>query len=358
MPHFDIHVKADRTRNTASPARVYFSGAMSNAPLHLFGVTFVGVTPQNGKRLLLTIALLIAVFAVRHLLRWLAKIASPGGKLSRAAFWTDQAIRLTMAAVTILGIVSIWFDNPQNLLTATGLIGAGIAFALQKVITAIAGYFVLLRGKTFNLGDRITMGGVRGDVIALGFIQTTIMEMGQPPPEQADAPAMWVRARQYTGRIVTVTNDKIFDQPVYNYTRDFPLLWEEMQVPISYKDDRRRAEEIMLDVARRHTVKIAELGEEALKELERRYATKRADLEPRVYMWLTDNWVEMSLRFIANDSGIRELKDQMSREILDQLDRAGIGIASGTYEIVGVPPIRVENANVPAPAGNGARVRT
>ncbi len=45
----------------------------------------------------------------------------------------------------------------------------------------MAGYMVILRGKTFNVGDRIVMGGVRGDMIALDFMQTTIMEMGQPP---------------------------------------------------------------------------------------------------------------------------------------------------------------------------------
>ncbi len=66
---------------------------------------------------------------------------------------------------------------------------AGLAFALQKVITALAGYLVILRGDTFNVGDRITMGGVRGDVIALGFVRTTIMEMGQPPAVQPAEPA-------------------------------------------------------------------------------------------------------------------------------------------------------------------------
>ena len=86
-----------------------------------------------------------------------------------------------------------------------------MAFALQRVITAIAGYFVILRGKTFNVGDRIVMGGVRGDVVALDFMQTTIMEMGQPPPVQNADPAMWVKARQYTGRMVSITNAKIFD---------------------------------------------------------------------------------------------------------------------------------------------------
>ena len=101
---------------------------------------------------------------------------------------------------------------------------------MQRVITAVAGYFVILRGKTFNVGDRIVMGGVRGDVIDFSFMQTRIMEMGQPPKvERNTDPAMWVRSRQFTGRIVTVTNDKIFDEPVYNYTREFPYIWEEIR---------------------------------------------------------------------------------------------------------------------------------
>ncbi len=143
-----------------------------------------------------------------------------------------------------MGLISIWFDDPKRLATALGLVSAGIAFALQKVITALAGYFVILRGNTFTVGDRIMMGGVRGDVIALGFIQTTIMEMGQPPPVQTDEPAMWVQSRQFTGRIVTVSNSQIFDEPVYNYTRDFSYIWEEIHVPITYKADRHAAEKI------------------------------------------------------------------------------------------------------------------
>ena len=50
-------------------------------------------------------------------------------------------------------------------------------------------------------------------------------------------PAMWVKARQYTGRIVTVSNAKVFDEPVFNYTLEFPYLWEEMTIPIPYKAD-------------------------------------------------------------------------------------------------------------------------
>ena len=155
---------------------------------------------------------------------------------------------------------------------------------------------------------------------------------------------MWVHSRQYTGRIVTVSNAEIFDEPVYNYTREFPYIWEEMTLPVTYTADRTRAERILMDVAGRHTVPIGELGEAALLDMERHYFIRRAEMAPKVYYRLTDNWLELTVRFIAHDHGIRELKDAMSREILAALDDAGIGIASATFEVVGMPPLRLERA--------------
>lgn len=155
--------------------------------------------------------------------------------------------------------------------TALKLVTAGLAFALQRVITAVAGYFAILRGGTFNVGDRIVMGGVRRDVIALDFMQTTIMEMSQPPLVQNADPATWVWARQYTGRIVTVSNAEIFDEPVYNYTRDFSFLFEEITPPIKYDADRSRAEAILLEVAQKHAAPLMQMQEAERKELQCRY---------------------------------------------------------------------------------------
>lgn len=234
-------------------------------------------------------------------------------------------------------MVSIWFDDPARLATGLGLVTAGLAFALQKVITAIAGYFVILRGQTFNVGDRISMGGVRGDVIALSFTQTTIMEMGQPPDVQDADPAMWVRSRQYTGRVVTVSNARVFDEPVYNYTRELPYIWEEMRLGVPYRADRARAEAILLEVARERTVDESQLGEEALHDMRRRYFVGDSPMRPAVFYRLTDNWLEMTVRFIAPTHGVRELKDAMSREILRRLDQSGIGVASSTLEVTVAP---------------------
>lgn len=308
-----------------------------NGALQLFGVTLVGATPENGRKLVLTLLWIAGSLLLGWALSRLASLV----RSRRSAFWVRQAVHILVAAVLLIGMASIWFDDPNRLATAVGLVTAGLAFALQRVITATAGYFIILRGKTFNVGDRIVMGGVRGDVVALSFMQTTILEMGQPPSVQSAVPAMWVRSRQYTGRVVTVSNAKVFDEPVYNYTRDFHYIWEEMSLPISYKDDRQKAERILLAAARRHTVDIAALKEDEAQELEQRFGVKLGADWPRTYWRLTDNWLEITVRFVAGAHGVRDVKDAMTREILLAFDEAGIGIASATYEIVGFPDLRI-----------------
>lgn len=314
-----------------------------NRAVQIFGVKFVGATADNGRKLLLTLGAILILWTISLLLKRLVRAVAQGRGSAGTIFWSRQTINLVTAGVTGLSILSIWFDDPRRLTTAVGLLTAALVFALQRVVTAWAGYFVILRAHIFNVGDRITMGGVRGDVISLGFTRTTVMEMGQPPAVKMADPAMWVEARQYTGRVVTITNDKVFDEPVYNYTRTFPYLWEELHVPIPYRTDRRRAEQILLDIATRHAVALDELGAEALQELQRRYFVRRSELRPRVYYRLTDNWLEMAVRFITREYGIREIKDAMSREIIEAFDSAGIEIASSTHEITRVPTIEIKS---------------
>lgn len=318
--------------------------------MEIFGIRFIGINAENGHKLLLTILFVIGILLLGFLLRGLAGLILGGTKHERARFWTKQGISVFTAILMIIIVASIWFSDPTRLATAAGLVAAGLAFALQKVVSSIAGYFVILRGRNFTIGDRISMGGVRGDVIGLGFIQTTIMEMGQPPPMQNADPAMWVKSRQFTGRIVTVANNKIFDEPVFNYTRDFPFIWEEISIPVTYQDKRKKAEEIMLSATNRHVLKISEVSAESVKKLEQDYFVNINDFEPKVFYRITDNWLELTIRFIVSEHKVRDVKDAISRDMLEGFDAEGIGIASATYDIVGFPKLQIENTS------NGKRV--
>src|SRR5205085_12294512 len=128
-----------------------------------------------------SVAVVAGVLLLRAAILGIVRGASRTGVNPRVMFWTRQGSSLAALVMAALAIVSIWFDDPGHLTNVVGLATAGLAIAAQRVVTAFAGYLIIMRGNTFTVGDRIKMGGVRGDVISLGFLQTRIQEMGQPP---------------------------------------------------------------------------------------------------------------------------------------------------------------------------------
>ena len=125
--------------------------------------------------------------------------------------------------VSVSVIATIFSDRLGGLTVAFGVAGAGIAFALQEVIASVAGWVAASFGGFYSPGDRVQLGGIKGDVIDVGVLRTTLMEVGQ-----------WVNGDLYNGRIVRVANSFIFKEPVYNYSADFPFLWDEITLPVRY----------------------------------------------------------------------------------------------------------------------------
>lgn len=99
----------------------------------------------------------------------------------------------------------------------------------------------------------------------------------------------------------------------------------------------------MLSATDKHVFEITELSEQAVKKLEDHYFVNVEDFKPRVFYRITDNWLELTARFIVSEHHVREVKDAISRDLLRGLDKAGIGVASTTFDIVGFPPLRLEN---------------
>lgn len=313
--------------------------------VRLFGVRLIGFDLPTLKKLALSVALFFFVLVIASILRAIARALTKGDRRKHTRFLAQQLVSVVTTLLYAILFISIWLDDPARFAGAAALITAGLAVALQKFIMSLVGYFAILRGNTFRVGDRIVMGGIRGDVIALGYIRTTIMEMGQPPSVQSDDPAMWVEGRQYTGRVVSVTNDKIFDEAVYNFTREFPYLFEEIHLPIRYAADRVAAERILLETAKKHTVDISSMSRKDLDVMMQRYFLRDPEITPRVFYRITDNWLDLSVRFVVPEHGIREIKDRMSREILSALDAARIEVASSTVDVT------VRKANETAGSG-------
>jgi small-conductance mechanosensitive channel len=130
---------------------------------------------------------------------------------------------------------------------------------------------------------------------------------------------------------VSVSNKATFTEPLYNYSAAFEYIWEELMFPISERSDWREAERIMQEEVAR--ISNSEGARQAVETMARRYPMPRTELEPRVFVRATDNWMELAARFVVPVRTARSVKDQLTRHISERFDQAGIEIASETQEI-------------------------
>jgi small-conductance mechanosensitive channel len=241
-------------------------------------------------------------------------------------YYLRKAARGAVFVVLLISLAVVWQPFAGRIGVVLGLAAAGVAFAMQEVIGALAGWVSILSSRQFRVGDRIQMGGVRGDVLDITPLRTKLLEIGS-----AHDDASWVRARQYTGRMVSVSNKAVFSEPVYNASAAFDYLWEEITLPVPYREDWQLAERILREEAEHASASVA--AKEAIAQMRRRYPVGRADVEPRVFVRATDNWVELSARFVVPVRDARRVKDEMTRRVLHRFAQAGLSVASATQEV-------------------------
>ena len=228
----------------------------------------------------------------------------------------------------LLIFVFTFSDRFEGFYTTIGLAGAGIAFALREVIVSFAGWFAILFGDFFKVGDRVLLGGIKGDVIDLGVLRTTLMEIGD-----------WVDSDQYNGRIVRVANSSIFTSPVFNYSASFQFVWDEIYIPIRFGSDIKLARDILSSVAEEVVGDVSKQAKEAWYEMRKNFKIEDAKLEHQTFMIFNDNWIEFSLRYVVDIRARREVKDLLFTRLLEEIKihKGVIELASETFEIVGEP---------------------
>ena len=250
-----------------------------------------------------------------------------------------QAIRVFvrngLALISFSIILLIWLPTGNNLATALGILGAGLAIASQEMIGSLAAGLNIGLGNIYHVGDRVRIGDVAGDVMDISLLRTTVMEIGE-----------WVKADQYTGRVVTVANRLVWTNPVYNYTQQWGYLWDEITLYITYESDWQRAAEIMLEHGQTYTEELQADAETQLSRMVDRYPLKHPKVEPMLYLAMTDMGIEATLRFIVDAQERRMVKGRLHRDLLQSFQAdENIVVASTTIEIVGIPPLQVDQKN-------------
>ncbi len=234
-----------------------------------------------------------------------------------------KMVNTLVVVAAVIAILALWFRLFEHKSTALGLIGAGLAVALREPLLSVAGRIFIFFGHMYTAGDRVEINKITGDVIDVGFFYTRFMELGN-----------WIHGDQATGRIVQFPNSQIFGTPVFNYTRSFAYIWDEVKLPITYASNVKAAGDIMLEAGREYTKEFLQGAQKQLDEMQHYFLVPKIELEPVVYMRVTDNWVELALRYVVEPKQRRNATNFLYNRFFEGIQkRKDISIASSTMDI-------------------------
>lgn len=211
--------------------------------------------------------------------------------------------------VAVLILLQVWFTAIQSLGTFLGLLSAGLAIALKDLVADLAGWFFILWRRPFELGDRIEVAGLKGDVVDRTIFQITIMEVGN-----------WIDADQSTGRLIHIPNSLIFTQPLANYIAGFPYLWNELKVGVTFESDWRKAKRILEKIAEDYSVDLKKDESTERRRDDDRFLIRYRKLTPIVYVAVADAGILLTLRYICGPRDRRGTGAVLWERILDAFE--------------------------------------
>ena len=243
---------------------------------------FLKSIPYSGPLLKITILILL-ILIIKLFLKILKKLL-PRVIKKKSVQYHIQDITALMSGLIFLALAIIFFAiEIKEFPIPFSIIGAGIAFSLQEVIASLAGRIVIVTTGLYHIGDRIQIGEIQGDVINIGFMRTSLMEIGN-----------WVKADLYSGRIIHLTNSSVLKENVVNYSEAFPFVWDEIIVPVRYGSNQHVAREILLTITNQIVATYKVSAKEKWKNVKEQYMIEMPSFDPAVTLIANDNWLEFN----------------------------------------------------------------
>ena len=282
---------------------------------------------QNEDNFERIIIILIGICFVLLISYYLKKIISQNVSNNEHKYRSRKAINILGYLLIISVVLFVYSDKLGNIGIAIGLAGAGIAFALQEVITSVAGWISIMTTNSIKIGHRVKIGEIKGDIIDIGVLKSTIMEIGD-----------WVDGDLYNGRITELSNSFIFKDPLQNYSSDYPFLWDEITVPIRTESNFHLARQVFNEVATEVCGEYAGKSERVWAKMTDKYRIEKAEVQPLITLTFDASWITFTIRYIVDYKSRRKTKDLLYTRLLEEIAKYDniIMIATTSIEVTNI----------------------
>ncbi len=268
------------------------------------GTTWLGMMPETQTNLIQSFLVVLFFLLVRSAVRRV--IVRNVTDVRQRYSWT-RGVTSTIGILILIFLGVIWFAGLERIATFAGILGAGLAVALHDTIANIAGFLFIMLRRPFEVGDRIEIEGVAGDVIDIRLFQFSLLEIGN-----------WVDADQSTGRIVQVPNGKVLRATTASFNKGFDYIWHEIPVLITFESNWKKAKSILEDTVDEDTFVVGEEVERQVRRSASRYLIYAGKVTPIVYTTVRDSGILLTVRYMTKPKARRGTEQQLWEQILDR----------------------------------------
>jgi small-conductance mechanosensitive channel len=126
----------------------------------------------------------------------------------------------------------------------------------------------------------------------------------------------------------------LFGTPIINYTQHLSYIWDEVTLPITYSSNMEAAIHILTDIGGEYTRQFLKGAQQQLEAMQREFLVPKLELEPAVYIKVTSNWLQLTMRYVVEPRRRRAASTFIYKEVFRKVtERSDIQIASETMEL-------------------------
>jgi len=260
------------------------------------------------SRTIFTVVILIIIFnfLLGLIKKYLLKKVKTKKQISNVEIFSKM-FKYVFLLILVFSAIFSYSGSWTGLGLTVGLLSAALGWALQKPITGIAAWIMLITKRPFEIGDRVIIGKVKGDIKDISLTHIYVREIGGI-----------VAGEETSGRIIMIPNSILFDQNIINYTSDEDYILDQVVVAITYESDLDKATKLVL---------------ESVKKVTKEFIDKTKKSYVRTFF--QPSGVNVHVRYFSPAKRIQEISSNVTKEIFDKIKKTkGVEIAYPHTEVV------------------------
>jgi small-conductance mechanosensitive channel len=143
-------------------------------------------------------------------------------------------LKFLFAILLFIIIIFAYYRSWGDIGFVMGLLTVALGMALQKPITGVFAWLIIISRKQFSIGDRVIISNIKGDITNITLTHIHLEEVGGT-----------IDGEEKSNRTIIMPTSIIFEKEIINYNEKDDIILDEVTVSITYESNLEMAEKIM-----------------------------------------------------------------------------------------------------------------